>query len=212
MNRVTKSLHLKHTSYSNPHGLADRANHSTAFDQAQLASYAMKMPEFAKIVNTREYSATSFLPKTRLAKHFCKLKTAEIPQDKLPFAANGREYVKFTQTWHNSNKLLSLPGFCGVKTGITSTAWSCLSVYFKNKQLNRNLITVVLGSRNIEYRWKDTRRLTLYANACLEHEHEVKHGPAKKIVTGLPSRFERPKKLVMSAQKRPLQVNTMLKC
>ena len=159
----------------------------------------MKMPEFAKIVNTREYQATSYLPKTRVAKHFCKLKTVEIEQDQVPFNAKGREYVKFTQTWHNSNKLLSIPGFCGVKTGITSTAGSCLAVYFKNKKLNRNLITVVLGSRNIEYRWKDTRRLTLYANACLVQEHEIKHCPAKKVITGVPARFERPKKLVMSA-------------
>lgn len=54
MNRVAKKvLHLKHTHYSNPHGLSDRSNHSTAFEQAILASYAMKIPEFANIVNTR---------------------------------------------------------------------------------------------------------------------------------------------------------------
>jgi serine-type D-Ala-D-Ala carboxypeptidase (penicillin-binding protein 5/6) len=54
MNRVAKNVvHLRRTNYANPHGLADRSNHSTAFEQALLASFAMKIPEFAKIVNTR---------------------------------------------------------------------------------------------------------------------------------------------------------------
>jgi len=67
-------------------------------------------------------------------------------------------------TWLNSNKLLSLPGFYGVKTGITNTAGSCLCVAFENKKMNKKIVTVVLGSRNLEYRWKDTRRLTLWAD------------------------------------------------
>lgn len=45
MNRVAKNVvHLRKTQYANPHGLAERANHSTAFDQAILAAYAMKIP------------------------------------------------------------------------------------------------------------------------------------------------------------------------
>ena len=33
MNRVAKAVvHLRNTNYTNPHGLADRSNHSTAFD------------------------------------------------------------------------------------------------------------------------------------------------------------------------------------
>lgn len=135
MNRVAKHLvHLKKTNYANPHGLTDRSNHSTAFEQALLASFTMKIPEFAKIVNTKSYSATSYLPVKRVEKHFCKIKTHELEESDLPlpFLTNGEKFVKFNQTWQNSNKLLSLPGFCGVKTGITSTAGSCLAVYFTN--------------------------------------------------------------------------------
>lgn len=125
-------VHLKATHYANPHGLPDQSNHSTAFDQALLSSFAMKIPEFSKIVNTRSHTATSFLPTWRAEKHFCKLKLTPL-DDKdlpLPFDSQGQEYLKFTQTWQNSNKLLALPGFCGVKTGITSSAGSCLAVYF----------------------------------------------------------------------------------
>jgi D-alanyl-D-alanine carboxypeptidase (penicillin-binding protein 5/6) len=69
-------------------------------------------------------------------------------------------------TWYNSNRLLTVPGFVGVKTGITQTAGSCLSVCYENEDIR--LVTVVLGSRNIEYRWKDARRLTLYAAAVIK--------------------------------------------
>ena len=35
MNRVAKHIvHLRRTNYSNPHGLAERSNNSTAYDQA----------------------------------------------------------------------------------------------------------------------------------------------------------------------------------
>ena len=42
MNKMCLKLHLKSTYYTNPHGLADKANHSTAFELACVANYAMK--------------------------------------------------------------------------------------------------------------------------------------------------------------------------
>ena len=99
MNRVAKNfVHLRRTNYTNPHGLADRSNHSTAFEQALLASHAMKIPEFSKIVNTKHFTSISYLPKSRVEKHFCKLKTLELePDTVLPFAVepDAGRYVKF---------------------------------------------------------------------------------------------------------------------
>lgn len=86
----------------------------------------------------------------------------------LPFEADhGCKFIKYPMTWYNSNRLLTVEGFSGIKTGITLTAGSCLSVWYENEDCK--LITVVLGSRNIEYRWKDTRRLTLFAAAVLKY-------------------------------------------
>lgn len=85
----------------------------------------------------------------------------------MPFESEaGSKFVEYPMTWYNSNKLLTVPGFKGVKTGITQTAGSCLSVWFENEDCK--LITVVLGSRNIEYRWKDTWRLTLWAASVIK--------------------------------------------
>ena len=99
MNRVAKNLvHLKKTNYTNPHGLSDRSNHSTAFEQALLANFAMKFPEFTKIVNTKHYVSRSYLPVKRVEKHFCKLKTQELEESDLPlpFLTNGEKFVKFS--------------------------------------------------------------------------------------------------------------------
>lgn len=69
--------------------------------------------------------------------------------------------------WYNSNKLLKIPGFKGVKTGITLTAGPCLCILYENPKLNHKLITVVLGCKNVDYRWKDARRLALWADNML---------------------------------------------
>ena len=42
MNNMCHKMHLKSTCYTNPHGLADKANHSTAYELACVANYAMK--------------------------------------------------------------------------------------------------------------------------------------------------------------------------
>ena len=47
MNKMCHKLHLKSTCYTNPHGLADKANHSTAYELACVANYAMKNPIFS---------------------------------------------------------------------------------------------------------------------------------------------------------------------
>ncbi len=42
MNIMAKKLHMKQTTYTNPHGLSEKANHSTAYELAYLSSHAMK--------------------------------------------------------------------------------------------------------------------------------------------------------------------------
>ena len=56
MNDFARSLHLENTSFTNPSGLDGVGNHivSTARDLIRGSTYAMKTPEFAKIVATKE--------------------------------------------------------------------------------------------------------------------------------------------------------------
>lgn len=47
MNATAQKLGLSNTYFTNPHGLANRLNRSTAYDVAKLCYYAMKLPLFA---------------------------------------------------------------------------------------------------------------------------------------------------------------------
>lgn len=85
----------------------------------------------------------------------------------VPFKSEpGTRFNKYRMAYHNSNRLLTVAGFKGVKTGITTTAGACLSVCYESKHVQ--LFTIVLGCRNIEYRWKDARRLTLWAEQMVK--------------------------------------------
>ena len=97
MNKNATSLGMKRTTYSNPHGLADSDNKSTAQDIAILASEAMKDENFRNIVKTSEYKAQGF-----------------------NYLGEKKEFV-----WTNLNLLLE-SGFNGIKTGTTPTAGNCL--------------------------------------------------------------------------------------
>lgn len=55
MNDKAKSLGAVHTNFKNPSGLPDADHYTTARDLCTIACYAMKNPEFKKIVSTRNY-------------------------------------------------------------------------------------------------------------------------------------------------------------
>jgi len=54
MNKTAKRIGMKNSFFQNPHGLPADEHYSTAIDMAYLAKYAMKKPEFAEIVRTKE--------------------------------------------------------------------------------------------------------------------------------------------------------------
>lgn len=54
MNAKAIEIGALNTHYNNPHGLDEPNHFSTAKDLAQIACYALKIPQFKKIVSTRE--------------------------------------------------------------------------------------------------------------------------------------------------------------
>jgi serine-type D-Ala-D-Ala carboxypeptidase (penicillin-binding protein 5/6) len=55
MNREAKSLGLADTRYSNPSGIIDTGNHSSAWDVADLARLYMARPALARLVGMKQY-------------------------------------------------------------------------------------------------------------------------------------------------------------
>lgn len=138
MNQLASSLGLRGTSYQNPHGLSIKKNYSTARDVGTLAIAALRLPGFREVVNART--------------HTCVIGNKKRPDR--------------TVTWENTNKLLLLPGFDGVKTGVTEAAGPCLCASVRKGDVR--LVLTVLGARSMEERWVEVPRLAAWAFAQLE--------------------------------------------
>lgn len=133
MNATAKRLSMNETTYRNPHGLTQRGHKSSARDLVKLAFAALKNPLFRKYVSTRQRGVT----------------------------VTGRGGYKRNVVWKNTNRLLGIDGYAGVKTGTTSAARACLVSF--GKRGKRSLIVVVLGSASTDSRYADTRNLYRWA-------------------------------------------------
>jgi len=133
MNRRAAALGLADTTYANPHGKTAPGAGSTARDTARLVAAALESDVFREIVATRERAAT--LVNT---------------------AGYRREVV-----WRNTNRLLGIEGYAGVKTGTTHAAGCCLAALAVRG--GREIILVVLGATSTEARYADARNLSRHA-------------------------------------------------
>lgn len=101
MNFKAEELGLQNTYFADPSGLDD-ASYSTAADLVKLTRYALKNPEFRKIVATVE---------------------REIPST---------DEHKYIYLYNQTNLLTTYPGVAGVKTGFTEEAGLSLVTYASN--------------------------------------------------------------------------------
>ncbi|MBC8289193.1 MAG: D-alanyl-D-alanine carboxypeptidase [Planctomycetes bacterium] len=129
MNQEAKRLGLKNTSYKNPHGLDASGHQTTASDLARLAQTALQNETFRDLVDTRIYGCQVTGP---------------------------GGYVR-NVSWKNTNRLLGITGFGGVKTGTTSRAGACL-VSVSNRD-GQQTVLAVLGAAASEARYTDSRNL-----------------------------------------------------
>lgn len=133
MNREAARLGMKNTHFQNPHGLSVPGHGTTARDLLILAHTAMKNPLFRQYVSTRE--------------HKSKLTAAD---------GSTREV-----TWRNTNQLLGISGYDGIKTGTTTAAGACL--VSSARRGDDHLLMVVLGSTSSDARYVDSRNLYRWA-------------------------------------------------
>jgi D-alanyl-D-alanine carboxypeptidase (penicillin-binding protein 5/6) len=131
MNREAETLRLAQTRYFDPHGLG--RNHTSARDLTVLGRRAMQHDLFRDIVRTRR-------------------RTCEVAD------AQGE---RRTVVWNNTNRLLDMEGYDGIKTGTTSAAGACLVA--SGRRGTDHLYVVVLGSTSSDGRYVDARNLFRWA-------------------------------------------------
>ncbi len=129
MNREAAVLGMTQSGYKNPHGLTDAGHGCSAADLATLAAVILKDRWLGPVVSTRRHAA--------------EVKTAE---------GGSRRLV-----WNNTNQLLDIEGYTGLKTGTTNAAGACLVA--SGAKDGKPLIVVVLGASGSPARYSDSRNL-----------------------------------------------------
>jgi D-alanyl-D-alanine carboxypeptidase (penicillin-binding protein 5/6) len=127
MNREAAALKMTGTRYLDPHGLG--LNKSTPRDLAVLAATALKNDTFRTMVAIRRHSC----------------------------AVTAADGTTRTVVWENTNRLLGIEGYDGVKTGTTTAAGYCLVGSARRDGEHR--IVVVLGATSNDSRYVDARNL-----------------------------------------------------
>lgn len=140
MNAAAKDLGMSHTTYKNTHGLTAPGHQASAADLATLTYASMEMPLFRDLVRTRQHGYT----------------------------VEGPDGYKRNVLWKNTNKLLDIEGYDGVKTGTTNAAGACLASHATRG--DRQLILVVLGATSSDSRYTDSRNLYRWAWNKLEQQ------------------------------------------
>jgi D-alanyl-D-alanine carboxypeptidase (penicillin-binding protein 5/6) len=135
MNRTAKELGLHEATYGSPFGDAPGEGKMTisARDLARLGSLAMQSSTFRQYVGTRRHECT----------------------------ARAKDGTERRVVWENTNRLLDLEGFDGVKTGYTEAAGYCL--VSSSRRGAGHLIVVVLGCTSRDSRDVDSRNLVRWA-------------------------------------------------
>jgi D-alanyl-D-alanine carboxypeptidase (penicillin-binding protein 5/6) len=133
MNRQAAQLGMTETHYANPHGLTAKDHKSSARDQLKLAHAALQIPLFRQVIGTRQHGTT----------------------------VTGPGGYQRNLLWKNTNRLLEIEGYLGVKTGTTGAAGACLVAC--GERDGRELIVVVLGSTSTDARYIDARNLFRWA-------------------------------------------------
>lgn len=140
MNDEAERLEMLDTHFRNPHGLTAADHVSSARDLLKLAAAAVSNELFLQYVSTRQRG--------------CRVRGPD------GYTRNVR--------WKNTNRLLGIEGYAGVKTGTTSAAGACL-VSLSQRGDDR-LLLVVLGSAASDARYADSRNLFRWAwNQRREH-------------------------------------------
>ncbi len=129
MNRTAARLDMAGASYRNPHGLTAEGHRASARDLVKLAHAAMRLPHFNDYVGMRQRGCTVLGP-----------------------GGYERNVI-----WKNTNRLLPIEGYDGVKTGTTSAAGACL--VSSGRRGEDHLLVVVLGATSSDARYVDARNL-----------------------------------------------------
>jgi len=133
MNDAAGKLGMQNTGFRNPHGMTADGHVTSCRDMLKLVHAALAMDLFREVVSTREYGVQ----------------------------VTGSSGYHRNLHWKNTNKLLPIEGYYGVKTGTTQAAGACLVSACRRG--DKKLLMCILGATSSDARYVDSRNLYRWA-------------------------------------------------
>ena len=181
MNEKTEELNLTNTHFSNPIGLDDENNYSTAFEVSKLFNYALKNNTFKDIITTLKYTTS-----------------------------DGKLSFKSTIQSNAKRYGIEVPYILGGKTGTTDGAGLCFASIAKEKNIHYMLVTLGAvydkkGAHHIEdaktiyeyfmnnydnYKIVDKKKSYKSLKTVYLKENEIKLYPKSDIIKYLPNNYD----------------------
>ncbi len=138
MNAKAQSIGANHSKFTNPHGLQDDAQYTTAHDMALIMAYALKNQTFAAITKTRSYS----IPPTNKRGQTCHFN-------------NGHNWI---QKGTGTKEYKAIGGHQGRETAQSGFN---LITYAQNSD-GANVVSVVMKASSEPKVYEDTKALMAY--------------------------------------------------
>ena len=161
MNEKAKEIGALNTEFVTPNGLDKGNHHSTAYDMALIARYALNNEDFVKIINT--------------------------PTITIPLKNSDEK----SYTFNNKNRLLKeYEGAIGVKTGFTGKAGNCFVGAAERDGMELISVVLASGWGNTgkERKWSDTKSILDYGFENYQITEVVKEGASTGKVPVLKSK------------------------
>lgn len=178
MNDKAKQCGALDTNFNNANGLPDELHYTTAYDLAMITKAAINHYSFREIVATPTYKIAA---------------TNKHAEREL---INGNRMLWDSKPRYEYNGAQVAPkyeGACGVKTGFTEAAGSCL-VAMVNRE-GHELIGVVMGSQRdlhfldmiklMDYGYSNYKSVTLCSSEDFKYTVKVKKTEQKKLEAGI---------------------------
>lgn len=139
MNATAKEVGLLESTFKNPHGLTAEGHRMSARDLTRLGYLVLKDPRIAECARTAQHG----------------------------YRITGPGGYTRNLLWKNTNQLLGIHGYDGIKTGTTDAAGACLVA--RGWRDGQGLIIAILGAESSGGRYVDARNLFRWGFQQLRH-------------------------------------------
>ena len=163
MTAKAKEIGCTNTHFSNPHGLPDPNNVSTARDLSKIAMYGMRNSQFRETVGTKMRMLYWISPAG-------KSEPCENTNELLYPPAETKDFIKVHYDPSETT---------GIKTGYTQVAGGCLAASVKRGDVE--LIVIVLNSSGMYTRFNDAAQLLNYGFDKVKSIYQVKKTRVEKF-------------------------------